>query len=300
VVRGLVVTLVIAVGVWLLAIILLASLGHRSKARELVALIPNLIALFRGLLRDPRVPRSSKIWLWFAIAWLVSPIDLVPEFIPVAGPLDDAIVAALVLRHVLKRTEPGVLAEHWRGDAAILDAIARSHRRNSLPDSPASRALTPGSQVLVRLVKQRRPDVQYQAVVTFDDGTHIVVQGPWAEVAARDLGFVRFEPGDVFTEHYWRDRWYSIKEVRSQTGVLKGWYCDVARPVHVREGRIDSEDLDLDLWVSPDGRTVLRLDEDDFTASALAERDPVAAAEALRAMEELESLAREGFREVLG
>jgi uncharacterized membrane protein YkvA (DUF1232 family) len=128
VVRGLVVTLVIAVGVWLLAVILLAALGHRSKARELVALIPNLIVLFRGLLRDPRVPRSSKIWLWFAIAWLVSPIDLVPEFIPVAGPLDDAIVAALVLRHVLKRTEPRVLAEHWRGDPATLDAITGARR----------------------------------------------------------------------------------------------------------------------------------------------------------------------------
>jgi uncharacterized membrane protein YkvA (DUF1232 family) len=128
VIRGLVVTLVIAVGVWLLAIILLAAVGHRSKARELVALIPNLIVLFRGLLRDPRVPRSSKIWLWFAIAWLISPIDLVPEFIPVAGPLDDAIVAALVLRHVLKRTEPKVLEEHWRGDASTLDAITRARR----------------------------------------------------------------------------------------------------------------------------------------------------------------------------
>jgi hypothetical protein len=169
-----------------------------------------------------------------------------------------------------------------------------------LPDSPASRALTPGSQVLVRLVKQRHPDVQYEAVVAFDDGTHVVVQGPWAEETARDLGFVRFEPGDAFTEHYWRDRWYSIKEVRGKDGALKGWYCDVARPVHVREAVLVSEDLDLDLWVSADGRTILRLDEDDFTASALAERDPVAAAEALRALDELEGLSRDGFSGILG
>jgi uncharacterized membrane protein YkvA (DUF1232 family) len=45
--------------------------------------------LFRGLLRDPRVPRSAKLWLWFAVVWVASPIDLIPEFIPIAGPLDD-------------------------------------------------------------------------------------------------------------------------------------------------------------------------------------------------------------------
>jgi hypothetical protein len=137
--------------------------------------------------------------------------------------------------------------------------------------------------------------VEYPAVVTLDDGTHIVVQGTWSEKAARDLGFVRFEPGDVFTEHYWRDRWYSIKVVCDGSGALKGWYCDVARPVRVREGVLVSEDLDLDLWVSADGQTILRLDEDDFAASGLAERDPVAAAEARRALDELERLARDRF-----
>jgi hypothetical protein len=169
-----------------------------------------------------------------------------------------------------------------------------------LPDSRSGRVLAPGSQVLVRLVKQRHPDVQYRAAVMSDDGTHVVVQGPWAEEEVRDLGFVRFEPGDVFTEHYWRDRWYSIKEVRDQDGGLKGWYCDVARPVRTGAGLVVSEDLDLDLWVSADGRTVLRLDEDDFVDSALAERDPDTAAEALRALDELERLARDGFTGVLG
>jgi len=123
--RGLLIAAVIAVGVWILAIFALLAFGRRSKARELAALIPNLLVLFRGLLRDPRVPRSSKLWLWVAVAWLVSPIDLIPEFIPVAGPLDDAIVAALVLRHILSRTNRSVLADHWRGDPATLDAIIR-------------------------------------------------------------------------------------------------------------------------------------------------------------------------------
>src|SRR3990172_2695084 len=61
--------------------------------------------------------------LAFAVVWIASPIDLVPEFIPVAGPLDDAIVAALVLRHLLRRTDRSVVFEHWRGDGAPLSAI---------------------------------------------------------------------------------------------------------------------------------------------------------------------------------
>ncbi len=127
--RGLLITLGIVVGVWLLAILVLVLLGRRSQARELAKLIPNLVVLFRGLLGDPRVPRSSKRWLGFALAWFLSPIDLIPEFIPVAGPLDDAIVAALVLRHVLRRTDRSVLAVHWRGEPATLDTILRIGRR---------------------------------------------------------------------------------------------------------------------------------------------------------------------------
>jgi uncharacterized membrane protein YkvA (DUF1232 family) len=60
--------------------------------------------------------------------WIASPIDLIPEFIPIAGPLDDAIVAALVLRHLLRRTARSVLIEHWRGDPATLEAIVGLRR----------------------------------------------------------------------------------------------------------------------------------------------------------------------------
>jgi uncharacterized membrane protein YkvA (DUF1232 family) len=124
--RGLLIGLVSLVVIWLLAILALVVLGRRSAARELATLIPNMLVLFRGLLGDPRVPRSSKWWIWLAIVWFVSPIDLIPEFIPVVGPLDDAIVAALVLRHVLKRTDRQVLSNHWRGDPATLDIITRA------------------------------------------------------------------------------------------------------------------------------------------------------------------------------
>ncbi len=127
--RGLLIAAACALVLWLLAIAVLVALGKRSQAREVAALLPNLVVLFRGLLSDPRVPRSSKRWLWFALAWCISPIDLIPEFIPVAGPLDDAIVAGLVLRHVVRRTDRVVLADHWRGDPATLDAIIGAGKR---------------------------------------------------------------------------------------------------------------------------------------------------------------------------
>jgi uncharacterized membrane protein YkvA (DUF1232 family) len=125
VLRGLLIAAACALALWLLAVLVLLAFGRRSRARELATLLPNLVLLFRGLVADPRVPRSSKRWLWFALVWCVSPIDLIPEFIPIAGPLDDAIVAALVLRHVLRRTDRAVLADHWRGDPVTLDAIIR-------------------------------------------------------------------------------------------------------------------------------------------------------------------------------
>ena len=117
------------VGVWIVMIVALVLAGRRSAARELATLLPNLVALFRDLLRDPRVPRGSKALLWFAVVWVISPIDLIPEFIPIAGPLDDAIVAALVLRHVLRGSGPDVVLGHWRGDPATLDRIMGVGRR---------------------------------------------------------------------------------------------------------------------------------------------------------------------------
>jgi hypothetical protein len=161
----------------------------------------------------------------------------------------------------------------------------------------ASPVLSPGTVASVRLVKAGREKVRYDATVLHDDGVRVTVRAPWSLPAARDFGFVRFEPGDVFTEHYWRDRWYAVKEVRDAHGGLKGWYCDITRPVVVTgDGALVSEDLDLDLWRSADGGDVRRLDEDEFAASGLAERDPRAAARASRALDELEALARgDGF-----
>ncbi|MCX4525055.1 MULTISPECIES: DUF402 domain-containing protein [unclassified Streptomyces] len=140
----------------------------------------------------------------------------------------------------------------------------------------------------VTLTKAGRTKIRYPAALIADDGDRITVRAPWAADTVRDFGFVRFEPGDVFTEHFWRTRWYAIKEVRTSEGALKGWYCDVTRPATVTEDAVLVEDLDLDLWVSADGATVLRLDEDEFAASPLPTTDPPAAAEALNALNTLD------------
>ncbi|MGR6969490.1 DUF402 domain-containing protein [Streptomyces cynarae] len=151
----------------------------------------------------------------------------------------------------------------------------------------------------VVLVKAGRTKIRYRGELVADDGNRIAVRAPWAGDGVRDFGFVRFEPGDVFTEYYWRDRWYAVKEVRDARGTLKGWYCDITRPATVSGSELIVEDLDLDLWLSADGTAVLRLDEDEFAASGLASRDPEAAAAAVSALDELELLAEEGNFEAL-
>ncbi|WP_046728979.1 DUF402 domain-containing protein [Streptomyces humi] len=152
----------------------------------------------------------------------------------------------------------------------------------------------PTAVVDVVLVKAGRTKIRYPAELLHDDGNRIAVRAPWAGDVTRDFGFVRFERGDVFTEFYWRDRWYAVKEVRAADGTLKGWYCDITRPATLTGRELVVEDLDLDLWRSGDGTDVRRLDEDEFAESGLAERDPRAAAAATAALDALESLAREG------
>ncbi|WP_432123242.1 DUF402 domain-containing protein [Streptomyces sp. S1] len=152
-----------------------------------------------------------------------------------------------------------------------------------------------GRSVEVTLTKAGRTKIRYPAEVLVAEPGRLSVRAPWAAEGVRDFGFVRFEPGDVFVEHYWRDRWFTVKEVWSADGSLKGWYCDVTRPPVIGGSGVVVEDLDLDLWVSADGSEVLRLDEDEFAASGLAASDPEAAARAVAALDELEALGRDGL-----
>ena len=117
--------LLVLIAIWVVVVVVLVIVGRVLLARELALLLPNLIRLFAGLLRDPRVPLRAKIVLAVAGVWLASPIDLIPEFIPIVGSLDDAVVAALALRFVLATTDGAIVREHWRGDPATLERLLR-------------------------------------------------------------------------------------------------------------------------------------------------------------------------------
>jgi uncharacterized membrane protein YkvA (DUF1232 family) len=133
--RGLLIGVAAAVGVWILMLVVLMLLSRRTVARELAGLLPNLLRLFKGLLSDPRIPRRSKLLLGFAALWVMSPIDLIPEFLPVIGPLDDAVMAALVLRYIVRRAGPEVVTEHWRGAPGTLEVIMGAARQRG-PSNP--------------------------------------------------------------------------------------------------------------------------------------------------------------------
>src|SRR5438270_5089132 len=93
----------------------LLLLGRREAARAVAGFIPDCVIFFGRLIRDGRVPRRHKALLAALVAYLASPLDLVPDFIPVVGQLDDAIIVALVLRTVLRRSGTVLITEHWPG-----------------------------------------------------------------------------------------------------------------------------------------------------------------------------------------
>jgi uncharacterized membrane protein YkvA (DUF1232 family) len=100
-----------------------ASLQARQLAKDAVLMLPNLIKLVGRLLKDPRVPRRSKVALGLAAAYVASPIDLVPEFIPVLGWADDVIFILLAIDSLIERAGPEVVQEHWDGPGDLLALI---------------------------------------------------------------------------------------------------------------------------------------------------------------------------------
>jgi uncharacterized membrane protein YkvA (DUF1232 family) len=118
---------------YLALIVWLVLAGRTGVARALVTLVPDCVTLFRRLLEDPRLPRRRKLALLAVVPYLASPIDLVPDFIPIAGYLDDAIVVALVLRYVLRGAETDVIEEHWKGPSESLALILRLVGRTPSP-----------------------------------------------------------------------------------------------------------------------------------------------------------------------
>ncbi|MCZ2814851.1 YkvA family protein [Modestobacter sp. VKM Ac-2984] len=116
----------VAVAVVLLSwavLVLLARTLPPGTARELARFLPACATALRRLRRHPAVPRRAKVALLLAGLWVLSPIDLIPEFLPVIGPLDDVVVVALALRYAARRVPRDVLLDAWPGDRRIIERL---------------------------------------------------------------------------------------------------------------------------------------------------------------------------------
>jgi uncharacterized membrane protein YkvA (DUF1232 family) len=117
--------LLVALALYAVFVLWLAAVGRRAEARSLATFIPDCIVLVTRLTRDPRVPRRRKLLLLGLVGYLALPFDLVPDFIPVAGQLDDALIVALVLRHFVRAGGEEMIRELWPGSAETLALILR-------------------------------------------------------------------------------------------------------------------------------------------------------------------------------
>jgi len=106
-------------------VVALVVLGRREHARAVAGFIPDCAVLFQRLLRDERVPFRQKLLVGALIPYLLLPFDLIPDFIPVVGQLDDAILVAFVLRRIVRRAGPQIIEQHWPGPRTSLDLELR-------------------------------------------------------------------------------------------------------------------------------------------------------------------------------
>ena len=129
--RGVLRLLLVAAALVALSWVTLVLLARRlppGLARDLAAFLPACVTAARRLRTDPRVPRRAKLALLVAIAWVLSPIDLIPEFLPVIGPLDDVVVVVLVLRYAARAVPREVLLTAWPGEPKLLERLLDGRR----------------------------------------------------------------------------------------------------------------------------------------------------------------------------
>lgn len=131
--KGVLVAVVVLVASWGVLIVLARRLPP-GLAKDLAGVLPACVTTARRLRRDPRVPRGVRIAVAIAAVWVLSPIDLIPEFLPVIGPLDDIVVVALALRYAASRVPPRALVDAWPGERRILTRLAPSTA--DVPDRP--------------------------------------------------------------------------------------------------------------------------------------------------------------------
>ena len=131
--QAILIAVAVVVVSWLLLIVLARRLPP-GVAKDLAAFLPDCVTAMRALRRDPRVPRRAKIALLVAVLWVLSPIDLIPEFLPVIGPLDDVIAVALLLRYAGRTVPRQVLLDAWPGDPYLLERLLGPARPNTTTD----------------------------------------------------------------------------------------------------------------------------------------------------------------------
>jgi uncharacterized membrane protein YkvA (DUF1232 family) len=126
-IRLLVVAGGVVVASWLLLLVLARRLPP-GAAKDLATVLPACATTARRLRKDPRVPRRAKLAVGFAALWVLSPIDLIPEFLPIIGPLDDVVVVALALRYAARRVPRDVLFEAWPAEPRLLERLVPERR----------------------------------------------------------------------------------------------------------------------------------------------------------------------------
>lgn len=119
---GLIVAVILVITSWAVLVVLARRLPP-GILKDLAAFIPDCVTAIRRLRNDPRVPRRAKIAIVIAGLWVASPIDLIPEFLPVIGPLDDIVVAALALRYAARQVPREVLLAAWPGEPHLLQRL---------------------------------------------------------------------------------------------------------------------------------------------------------------------------------
>ncbi len=134
---------------------------------------------------------------------------------------------------------------------------------------------------VIKLGPQGEEKIRYSGEFVEHADSYIVISARWT-MGVKELGYTRFEPGDIFTEYYYQDHWFNIFEIANAAGMRKGWYCNITEPAQIYADRIEQIDLFLDVWVKPAGETLI-LDEDEFeAATTMSEVQKIGAQKGLR------------------
>jgi uncharacterized membrane protein YkvA (DUF1232 family) len=120
--RALLIAAILLLATWALLMVAAKRLPP-GLLKDLAGFLPACLTTVRRLRNDPRVPRRAKVAILLAGLWLLSPIDLLPEFLPIIGPLDDVLVIALALRYAARRVPREVLLEAWPGEPRLLERL---------------------------------------------------------------------------------------------------------------------------------------------------------------------------------